>query len=478
MNDNATREGPYSSSIFKIDQLRARERPALGTIVEPARETPVFTSCDVLVCGGGPAGTAAATSAARLGARVVLLERHNHLGGLATGGLVIWIDRMTDWSGEQVIRGFSEEILDRLPREAIHGPPRSAWGSHAPDLVAHWGPRFSAFHDTVTWAPMIDPEWLKIASYDIAREAGVEILLHAWVARPLMEGNRAAGAIIESKQGRHAIRAAIVIDTTGDGDIFVRAGAPYAADIAEDSIHHCMNVAWLWGGVDMTRWFRFKAEEPETHRAFLAEGRAKLGLFEPPMSSWRNDVCVFMGPRFSGFSAVDLDDLNAVETLSRDKMVELLAHYRAHAPGFADAWLLLSAPQMGVRHSRRARGLGAVRAEDWKSGVVHADEIGVSPSLSPRFASVSVPYRALVPEAVDGLLVAGRHVACDSSSHSFMREIPQCWLTGQAAGVAAALTVATKKTPTQLAIADVQESLRRQGAYLRPAAARRDSAAE
>jgi 2-polyprenyl-6-methoxyphenol hydroxylase-like FAD-dependent oxidoreductase len=444
MSDVASRDGtnnPYSSEIFKAESLRRRERPSQGTVLEPAREIPVFDAVDVLVVGGGPAGTAAAVAAARRGARTMLVERHNHLGGLATGGLVIWIDRMTDWDGRQVIRGFTEEILARLPPEAIHGPAPAIWGSREPTHVAHWGRRFSAFHGVVTWAPMIDPEWLKRASFDLVRESGAELLLHAWVARPLMEGTRVAGAIIESKQGRQAIRAKVVVDTTGDGDMFVQAGAAYDVDVDPNSIHHCMNVAWLWAGVDMDRWFEFVVGEPEAYKRFLADGRARLGLFEPPMASWRRDVCVFMGPRYSGFSAVDLDDLNAVEQLSRDKMFDMLAHYRAHAPGFATAWVMLTAPQMGVRHSRRARGARALASADWKAGVVHADEIGVSPSLSPRFASVSVPYGALLPDCVENLLVAGRHLACDASSHSFMREIPQCWLTGQAAGVAAALRI-------------------------------------
>ncbi|MBM3521984.1 MAG: FAD-dependent oxidoreductase [Alphaproteobacteria bacterium] len=470
---------PYGSEIFKVQQARARRRrEARGTIVEPAREIPVFDEVDVLVAGGGPAGTAAAIAAARLGARTLLVERHNHLGGLATGGLVIWIDRMTDWDGKPVIRGVAEEILARLPEEAIHGPAPADWGSRQNDVVAHWGRRFSAFRGIVTWAPMTDPEWMKQVSSTLVREAGAELLLHAWIARPLMEGPRATGAILESKQGRLAIRAKRVVDTTGDGDLFVQAGAAHDADIDEDSIHHCMNVAWLWGGVDMARWFHFAASDPAGHKALLAEGRARLGLFEPPMASWRNDVCVFMGPRYSGFSAVDLDDLNAVETLSRDKLYELLAYFRRHAPGFEKAWVMLTAPQMGVRHSRRARGLAGVSASEWKRGHVHDDEIGISPSLTPNFPSVSVPYRALLPAGVENLLVAGRHVACDASSHGFMREIPQCWMTGQAAGTAAALSIADGRMPTALDTASLQAALRRQGVHLHDAHAGRNRAAE
>jgi len=135
---------------------------------------------------------------------------------------------------------------------------------------------------------------------------------------------------------------------------------------------------------------------------------------------------------------------------SRRWMVDLLAFYRAHMPGFADAWIMQTASQIGVRHSRRLTGVTPVVREAWQAGVQHADEIGVSPSLSPAFASVSVPYASLVPVELDGLLAPGRHMASDASSHTFMREIPQCWLTGQAAGVAAALSAGSGTAPRAL----------------------------
>src|SRR5262249_39996027 len=138
-------------------------RPA-RTYIEPARELPVFAETDVLIVGGGPAGCAAAVAAARVGADVLLLERYGYLGGLATGGLVIWIDRMTDWTGQQVIAGFAVEILDRLPRDAVAGAAPADWGSKDPALNAHWRQRLGSFRDTVTWSPLIDPEWLKLES--------------------------------------------------------------------------------------------------------------------------------------------------------------------------------------------------------------------------------------------------------------------------------------------------------------------------
>ena len=113
--------------LFSEAGRTRRARPS-KTFTEPTREIPVFGETDVLVVRGGPAGTAAAIAAGRLGADVLLVERYNHLGGLSTGGLVIWIDRMTDWSGQHVIRGIAEELMDRLPKDAIQGPPAARLG--------------------------------------------------------------------------------------------------------------------------------------------------------------------------------------------------------------------------------------------------------------------------------------------------------------------------------------------------------------
>ena len=150
-------------------------------------------------------------------------------------------------------------------------------------------------------------------------------------------------------------------------------------------------------------------------------------------------------------------------------MAQHLAVYREHAPGFAGAYLMLSAPQLGVRHARRLVGVGRVTREDWPHGVPRPDEVGISPSLSPKFPLLSVPYGCLVPRDIDGLLVAGRHISCDATSHSFLREIPQCWLTGQAAGAAAALAAAEKCEPRALSTAALQALLLREGVVLRQA---------
>jgi hypothetical protein len=431
----------------------------------------VFRDCDVLIVGGGPSGTAAAIAAARLGADVVLLERANHLGGLSTGGLVIWIDRMTDWSGKQVIQGIANDLLDRLPKEAVAGPPRGLWGSADEATAAYWRERTAAHHGIVGWSPTIDPEHLKLASQELVLESGVHLVLHAWAATPIMRDGKVGGVFLESKEGRMAIRAGVTIDCTGDGDIFHRAGAASVADVDSRDIHHCINTAFLLGGVDMARWIAFKTGRPADFAAFMERGRAACGgLFERPFVSWRNDVALFMGPRLAGYSAVDIEDLTEVEIRSRRLMIGHLTTYRQHAPGFEAAFPMLSAPQIGVRHARRLVGVGRVTREDWPTGLPCPDEIGVSPSLAPKYPAVSVPYGALVPAAVDGLLVAGRAISSDATSHSFLREVPQCWMTGQAAGVAAALAVAGRFAPRDVPMERLQAELARQGAWIRAGA--------
>ena len=438
------------------------------TITEPPRETPVHTETQVLVVGGGPAGCAAALAARRAGAEVVLIERYNHLGGLSTGGLVIWIDRMTDWSGRPVITGIGQELLDRLPETAVTGAPRSIWGSTEPEDVAYWRERQGAFRDTVTWSPMIDPEWLKYLSAEMLIEAGVKLLLHSWVADPLVDRRAISGVTFESKEGRRAILADVIVDCTGDLDLCSRAGLPFEADAKAGGggIAHCLNTGWLWAGVDFARWLQFKRDDPAAQRQLMADAGDALGFAERPVIGWSNDVALFLGPRLSGYSGVDVTDLTRVEVESRRRMVAHLDHFRRHAPGFENAWLMLSAPQIGVRHTRRLVGRHKLTSEDWKEATRFEDEIGVSPSPSQKFANVSVPYRALVANDLDNLLAPGRHMACDPQTQAFMREIPQCWMTGQAAGVAAAMAARANLPVVDVDVAALQAELRRQGVYL------------
>lgn len=473
----------FEADVFADAPVPRRHAAMLGEIAEPARRTPVWARTQVLVAGGGPAGTAAAVAAARAGAQVMLIERYNHLGGLSTGGLVIWIDRMTDWSGAPVIRGLGEEIIARLPVAEVAGPPRAEWGARDQATSAWWAARTAAFHGVVTWSPTVSPEWLKTVSQRMVLEAGVELVHHAWVVGVLPDPQdpaRIVGVVLESKQGRLAVMADVFIDATGDADLVAAAarlrpaadaeGADLVDDIDAGDIHHAINTSWLFGGVDMPAWLAFRATQPQRFAEFMAGGRAALRLFEKPFVAWREDIALFMGPRRAGLSALDLEDLTRVEVESRELMAAHLAHYRAHAPGFSSAYALQMAPQVGARHSRRIAGIARMSRADWDRGLAHDDEVGISPSPALTFPNVSVRYGALVPRRFANLLAPGKHLSSDPSSHAFMREIPQCWLTGQAAGVAAAQAVATRTDLRCLPIGPLQRVLQAQGAMLRTTA--------
>jgi hypothetical protein len=447
-----------------------------ATVREPARDVPVFRACDVLVVGGGPAGTAAAACAAQLGAETMLVERYGHLGGMSTGGFVLWIDRMTDWQGRQVIAGFANDLLDRLPPEAVLGPPPALWGSKDAAAVAYWKDRYNAFQGTVTWSPTVDPEMLKMASLDLVLARGVSLVLHAWVVAAVQEGGEVKGAIFESKSGRQAILAKVVVDATGDGDVFALAGGRYETDtvpadareefefVVPPNIHDRMTLSSRWGGVDMDRYLAFRNGEPDRYQAIMASAR-RHGVVDRPHAMPRNDVALFMAPKMSGYSCLDVEHLTAVEIEGRRRVRQLLDFYRREMPGFERAWLIDTSPQIGTRHSRRLEGVKRMTRDAWTAGLRHADEVGLSPSPNVRYPNVSIPLGCLVPTALDGLLAAGRNLSSDTATHSFMREIPQCWAMGQAAGVAAAVAVAAGVRVRDVDVIEVQRQLAKQGVW-------------
>jgi hypothetical protein len=144
----------------------------------------------------------------------------------------------------------------------------------------------------------------------------------------------------------------------------------------------------------------------------------------------------------------------------------MLEVYRREMPGFERAWLIDTAPQIGTRHSRRLAGVKRMAREAWTAGLRHDDEVAVSPAPNARYPNVSIPLGCLVPASLDGLLAAGRNLSSDTATHSFMREIPQCWAMGQAAGVAAAVAVAARGRVRDVDVAEVRRQLVKQGVWL------------
>jgi hypothetical protein len=440
-------------------------RPATTAVEEPARNTSVYGTCDVLVVGGGPAGTAAAVAAGRLGADVVLLERYNHLGGLSTGGLVSWIDRMSDWDGRLVVAGIGAELIDRCGPDATLGPDPDLWGSTDPVQAAYWRVRTAALRDTVHWSPTLDPEVLKLVTHDLVRESNVHTLMHCWVVAAITTGDRIEGVIFESKQGRFAVTAPVVLDCTGDGDVFAQAGAAFDDDFDSESAHARLTTSFRFGNVDMRRYLDFRMLRQDEFADAMkraAEQGIKLLAHATPYDS----VALFLTPKMSGFSALDVADLTAVEFISRDMARDGLTFFRDNVPGFEQAWILDTASQVGTRHARRLVGSERITIDYWLADGSCPDSIGLCPGMTPSFPTLEMPYRSLVPERLDGLLAAGRNLSADTRSHAALREIPECWAAGEAAGVAAVHAVSDSVELRDVDVARLQAQLEKQGAIV------------
>jgi hypothetical protein len=429
----------------------------------------VYGTCDVLVVGGGPAGTCAAVAAGRLGADVVLLERYNHLGGLSTGGLVSWIDRMSDWEGRLVVAGIGAELIDRCGPDATIGPDPELWGSTDPLQAAYWRVRTAALREMVHWSPTVDPEVLKLVTHDLVRESNVHTLMHSWVVAAITTGDRIEGVIFESKQGRFAVTAPVVIDCTGDGDVFAQAGAAFDDDFDSESAHARLTTSFRFGNVDMRRYLDFRMLRQDEFAAVMkraADQGIKLLAHATPYDS----VALFLTPKMSGYSALDVADLTAVEFVSRDVAREGLRFFRDNVPGFERAWILDTASQVGTRHARRLVGSERITIDHWLADGSCPDSIGLCPGMTPSFPTLEIPYRSLVPKRLDGLLAAGRNISADTRSHAALREIPECWAAGEAAGVAAVHAASDSVELRDVDVARLQVQLEHQGAIVhRPA---------
>jgi glycine/D-amino acid oxidase-like deaminating enzyme len=434
----------------------------MDTIHEPARETPVLREAEVAVIGGGVAGLGAALAAARMGCDVVLVERYGHLGGQATGGLVLLWDDMDD--GEMTtVGGLPVEILERLkatggatipPREDIHRVDRGRWWAWWPWGFIDWQagglPPWP-----VMFSASVDAEALKSLAARMVYEAGVELWLHRWVVGAVTDGGRVACVLLESKAGRGALRAQVTVDATGDGDVFAAAGAEYIRGELPLTLVHRL------GGVDVEAALRFEQEEVEEHDALNVEAMALLGTTydrwwlrtAQPGVVWCN--CPTFGPD----DGLDPDVLTRVEIEGRERIAEALEFLRAEMPGFAGAYLLETAPQVGVRQTRLLRGVTVVTRDDWVTGRRFEDSVG-------RSRRLHIPYGALVPRVVDGLLVAGRCYSATPEAQAVTREIAPCMVMGQAAGVAAALAVEGGVAPREVGIGRLQDELRGQGVVL------------
>ena len=429
-------------------------------IDEPGSRIKVAAQADVVVVGGGPAGVSAAVAAARNGAEVLLLERYNHLGGLASGGMVLVLDDMWDSHLREVsVRGICQTLIERMARDGLAVFPRQeAWGD-APESQRRWA-RWGAFdfhsHQTphpICFAAAFDPDAFKRGSLDLIEQHGVTLRLHSWFSRTLVEDGQVRGVVCESKAGREAILGKVVIDATGDLDVAASAGAAHTGG------NYIMTTVFRLGGVDTEAAERYEREEPAAYALLDREVKGVLGgswglwwLKTPlPGVVWCN--C----PHIAGFNGLKVEDLTRVEIQGRKHIHAAVDFVRANMPGFERCFVIDVAPQTGVRQTRLLEGEYVMTKEDLAARTRFDDSIA-------RGRDYYMPYRTLLPKGVDNLLVAGRHYSATSQAQKISREIPPCMAMGEAAGVAAALALNQNVRVRDVDVATVQRALRAQGA--------------
>lgn len=394
-----------------------------GKVIQPGRPLPVMCETDVLVVGGGPAGFAAAVSAARTGVRTTIVERYGYFGGLWSGGLVLVVlSTHAQKNGQKikVLRGVGDELLERLTKF------KGAIINQAPGR-----------HN-----PTTDPEATKFMMDEMLAEAGVKVFLHCWAADAVMEGRDIRGVVFESKSGRQAILAKVVVDTTGDGDVFAAAGAEYEQRL------HAIGLVHRLGNVDRADLNQLKAA-----------GFKTLGDVEP-LSSVR-----WMNLRGPSTNALDVGELTRLEVEHRRAIWQRVQKLR-NTPGGEQVFLLQTAPQIGVRISRLLAATKQLTYAEARAGQKFTDTVGVGGAENAQHDGWPIPYGALVPKKLDGLLAAGRCICVDEKQIEDMRLIAPCLTTGHAAGAAAALAVQSKCRPRDIEITTLQQLLASQGAYL------------
>jgi glycine/D-amino acid oxidase-like deaminating enzyme len=420
--------------------------PSMKTIMEPASEVKVIREADVVVVGGGPGGHAAAVSAARNGADTVLIERYGHLGGMATGGLVIMIPHLSDGTNRMVLKGQCKEWLDRLDKSGAVAHQRyEDVGSVDKDIVEYWNDfhQFFVVEGRVQLAAMVDPELLKCALNDMVEEAGVKLFLHSWGTRTITEGNEAKGVIFESKSGRQAILADVVIDGTGDGDLLPSAGAEFDRTINPNLRISTAAVVFRLGNVDTKKHQAFRKSDPRGYGELMNQ-LVKGGGFPVAQRSAHEDV-LWVSNWIPGLDILNVEDLTRAEVEIRKKMIFTHDYFKKNIPGFERSFILDTASQTGTRGARRVMGEYMVTEKDWRAGTTYDDTIAVIPQqrhvISDEFPHFHVPFRTLVPKKVDSLLVAGRSFSSDDVANNEYNLIPHCTLYGMAAGTAAALSI-------------------------------------
>ncbi len=454
---------------------------AEGCILEPLRKTPIARDVDVLVCGGGPAGIGAALGAARTGAKTMLIERNAFLGGAATAVIMnTWNVPVTHMTG--VTREIAVKLAER-GHAVITGP-------------------------TIPF----DPEAFKEISLDLLMQAKVEFLSYTWVVDPIMDRGRIRGVVIQNKSGRQAVLAQTVVDATGDADIAAAAGAECTIGRETDHKMRPMSVLFRLGGVDVRRAVEYcrsrPAEnftgDPNFHILDLDKGLVRMsGFFDIVEKARANSelpddvhyirlegidvsrgILTVNNSRVYGVDGTNAWDITRADIEARMQNRKVYAVIKKYLPGFENAYVIDSSPNIGVRETRRVRGSQVLNEKDILSRRTYLDSVvkvwrhhaagrkphspdgkeGAAEDLGYRTLHTElkwfeIPWGVFVPNNVDGLVVGGRIISMTHDADMWARGQYCCLLTGQVAGTAGALAAIHNISPRELDVGALQRAL-------------------
>ncbi len=439
---------------------------------------------DVIIAGGGTSGIAAALSAARTGAAVLVLEKNAYVGGTAASGLP-FIDFFTK-NGEQVTAGIADELMRRLYKE-------KAALDHIRTKDGHL--------NSIT---MIDPEWVKISAEEMLLEAGCDILYHTFVCDARVEDNRLTAITIANKNGLSELKADCFVDTTGDGDLAKFSGVSYEIGRESDGLCQAMSLLFKLGDVDVEKVTQMFHENPIVAKPIGGDHEYNLHL-SGKLTRW-NDIiekeAIFPHPdhniwagtmrqneftyvntiRVSQKNGADAWELSEAEIEGRRQLKKLIKFLNAHVPGMENAHITSVPNGIGIRETRRICGEYTLTGSDILTGRKFEDGIarngycidihdpkgsgwGVS-HIQSEDGWYNIPYGCIVPKSVDGLLVAGRCISATAEAIASTRIMPSCMALGEAAGTAAAMAADQKILPRNIAVTELRKRLIDGGALI------------